>query len=101
MFMTLYGLSTIDESVKKQFSRKDAKHAKKFIFNINVLTLRSLRLCERFGLFTGASQFKCKKWESASLLSASSASKNGVPAAIGITTSHGGHGENQKQLIFV
>ncbi|MFH1984922.1 MAG: hypothetical protein ABIL58_24030 [Pseudomonadota bacterium] len=62
-------MARLDEAVKKQFSRKGAKNAKKNIYNINQLSLRSLpfdfaqgrepverRLCERFGLFTGLSR---------------------------------------------
>ena len=37
-----------DELVKTIFSRNDAKNAKKILFNINRLPLRSLRLCVRF-----------------------------------------------------
>jgi len=43
----LFG-SIIDGIVKTIFSRKVAKNAKKKSFNINPLTLRSLRLGARF-----------------------------------------------------
>jgi len=45
-----------DELVKTLFSRKAAKNAKKKPFNIRQLTLRLLRLCVRFGLFTKPSK---------------------------------------------